>query len=177
MVKLVAQSPCRGLLPVEHGQTKLTEVEPDAITSVAPFKGKTRAVSDALKASVSAGFPRPNRRAGRVVWSGRGQAMVLGPRPVGLDGLAALTDQSDAWAVVRLEGATAEEVLARLVPLDLSPETFKQGHAARTLLQHMTVILTRTGANSFEIMAFRSMGRTLVHDLDQAMRSVAARDV
>ena len=38
-----------------------------------------------------------------------------------LGGLAAVTDQSDAWAGLRLAGDAAREVLARLVPLDLGP--------------------------------------------------------
>jgi sarcosine oxidase subunit gamma len=38
----------------------------------------------------------------------------------------------------------------------------------------MTVSLTRLDDTAFQIMAFRSMARTLVHDLDTAMSSVTA---
>ena len=100
--------------------------------------------------------------------------MVEGARPEGLDGLAAVTDQSDAWIVVRLEGAGAEDVLARLVPIDLRGRAFPQDSAARTLLGHMSVGIVRV-PGGFEIRAFRSMAGTLAHELGRAMRAVAAR--
>jgi len=34
--------------------------------------------------------------------------------------------------------------------------------------------LTKTGENAFQIMVFRSMAETLVHDLKTAMEGVAA---
>jgi sarcosine oxidase subunit gamma len=39
----------------------------------------------------------------------------------------------------------------------------------------MMASITRIGAQSFQIMVFRSMARTLVHDLKTAMEAVAAR--
>jgi len=36
--------------------------------------------------------------------------------------------------------------------------------------------ITRTGANAFDIMVFRSMAVTAVHELGVALRSVAAQD-
>lgn len=177
MVKLVALSPAEGLLPVTVGTCTLSEVMPEAITSVTPFRGRETAVSDALKAEIGAGFPAPNRTTGkagaRAIWVGAGQALVLGPK-VAPDG-AAVTEQSDAWAVFKLEGEDAEAVLARLTPIDVRRSVFKRGHTARTLLQHMTGSITRTGDKSLEIMVFRSMARTAVHELSEAMASVAAR--
>lgn len=178
MVDLIAKSPCAGLLPVSHGDVTLSEIVFDAITSVAPLKGQEAAVSEALKAQMGAEFPKPNRTTGkadaRAVFSGRGQALVLGPVLSPIPG-AAMTDQTDAWACVMLEGAGARAVLARLVPIDLRDTAFKRGHAARTLLMHLPVVLMRTGADRYGIMAFRSMARTLVHDLETAMEAVAAR--
>jgi sarcosine oxidase subunit gamma len=43
------------------------------------------------------------------------------------------------------------------------------------MLKHMNVGLARTGPDRFEIIAFRSMAKTLVHDLETAMKDVAAR--
>ena len=99
---------------------------------------------------------------------------AITPDPT-LAGHAAMVDQSDGWAVLRLEGAGAAEVLARLVPLDLRAPQFRRGHTARTELQHMMASLTRLGPDAFLIMVFRSMARTLVHDLTSAMEAVAAR--
>ncbi len=177
MVKLVATSPAAGLVPLRHGSVMLSEVEATHITSVAPLDGKAKSVSAALKKAIGAEFPDPNRMTGkdgaRVVWTGPGQAMVLGPE-VALKG-AALTDQSDAWTWLVLEGTDAAAVLARLTPVDLRDSVFEVGHAARTLLFHMTATLIRTGAERWEILVFRSMAKTAVHDLEEAMRSVAAQ--
>jgi sarcosine oxidase subunit gamma len=92
-----------------------------------------------------------------------------------LSNIAALTDQSDGWARIRLDGAGAEVVLARLVPLDLSQGSFGKGQVARTSLGHMMMLVTRTGIAAFDMMVFRSMARTAIHELEQAMKAVAAR--
>ncbi|WP_137703102.1 sarcosine oxidase subunit gamma [Marimonas lutisalis] len=178
MTDLLAKSPCDGLLPLTIGSVTVTEIAFDAITSLAPFKGQESAVSDALKVQMGAAFPKPNRTTGkahaRAVWSGVGQALVLGPPLAPIPG-AAMTDQTDAWTCVALEGDGARDVLARLTPLDLRPSVFKQGHAARTEIAHMGGVLMRTGENRYGLMVFRSMAATLVHDLEIAMQSVAAR--
>lgn len=173
MVKLIALTPCAGLLPITHGRVEVTEVLPERLISVAPYAGKSKPTSAKLKEQVGAGLSAVNRRAGAVTWFGHGTWLVAGA--VALDGLAAVTDQSDAWAVVALSGAGAEDVLARLVPVDLRAQVFKTNHVAKTMLGHMSVTITRTGAHAFEIMVMRSMAQTLVHDLDVAMRGVAAR--
>ena len=180
MDKLVAKSPCEGLLPLAVGAATLSEEEPGSIHSVSPFKGKRKIVSDALKAAHGMVYPSANRATGkggaRAVWFGPAHAMLMGPTPdAALSQNAAIVDQSDAWAVVRLQGDGVEDVLARLVPVDLSGAQFKRGHTARTLLFHMSASITRVGENVFQIMVFRSMAETLVHDLKRAMEGVASR--
>ena len=86
---------------------------------------------------------------------------------------AAVTDQSDAWCCVELAGAGVDDALSRVTPIDT--RAMKRGHTARTLVQHVSVVLTRTGKDRFEVMALRSMATTLVHDLERAMSGVAAR--
>ena len=175
MVRLLAKTPCDGLLPLTIGAVTLAEIETGPIFSVSPFEGQEKAVSNALKASYGTALPAPNRTTSkgeaRVIWSGRGQALMLGLVPQ-VSG-AALTDQSDAWCCVEIAGAGVEDVLARVTPIDTG--AMKRGHTARTLVQHINVVLTRTGANRFEVMAMRSMAHTLVHDLERAMTGVAAR--
>jgi len=180
VAELIAKTPCDGLLPLSIGAVSLTEEIPDVMTSLASGKAGEKPLSDALKAAHGVGFPAPNRATGkagaRAIWFGRGQAMLVGPVPdPALGDHAALTDQSDAWAVVRLEGDGAADVLARLMPLDLRSAQFKRGHTARTELAHMMASVTRVGDKAFMIMVFRSMAATLVHDLKTAMEAVAAR--
>ena len=177
MASLVEMTPCRGMAPVTIGSVTLSELLPGAITSLSPLKGASLEV---LKQAHGMAFPASNRATGkataRAVWSGRGQAMLVGPAPAPeLAGAFAMTDQSDAWAVLRLDGAGWRDVLARLTPLDLRDSAFKRGHTARSLLGHMNMSLTRTGTDVVEIMVFRSMAETAVHELTQAMTGVAAR--
>ncbi len=173
MVDLIALTPCAGLLPISQDGIEVTEVAVERLMSVAPFAGQDKAVSAALKDQIGGGLAGVNRRTGVVTWFGHGTWMVGGD--VALDGLAAVTYQSDAWAVVQIAGAGVEDVLARLVPVDLRAQQFKKNHVAKTMLGHMSVTITRVGADAFEIMVMRSMAATLVHDLRTAMRGVAAR--
>ncbi|PJI92457.1 sarcosine oxidase subunit gamma [Yoonia maricola] len=173
MAKLIALTPCAGLLPVSSGGVEVAEVVFDRLMSVSPFAGQERAVSAKLKEQVGAGLSKINRRSGLVTWFGHGTWIVAGD--VALGGMAAVTDQSDAWAAVSISGARATDVLARLVPIDLGASGFKTNHVAKTMLGHMSVTITRVGPDAFEIIVMRSMARTLVHDLDVAMRGVAAR--
>ena len=180
MAELTAKSPCDGLLPVTVGALKLSEEDLGHLTTIAVFNGKDQALEAALEAAHGMKLPAPGRSTGkagsRASGCGRNMALLAGPQPdPTLADHAALTDQSDAWAVVRLEGAGAEDVLARLCPIDLRVQSFKRGHTARTELRHMMASVTRIGADSFQIMVFRSLARTLVHDLKTAMEAVAAR--
>ena len=179
MARLLEISPGAGLLPVAAGSCTLSELTPEAITSIAPMRGHTSAVSEALKRLHGVAFPRPNRATGkdgaRCIWFGPGRAVLVGPKIATLK-YAAITDQSDGWAVLRLHGRDAAAVLARLVPVDLRARAFKRGHCARTLLDHMPVSITRTGARSFDIMVFRSMTNSAVAVLTVSMKSLAAQN-
>ena len=166
MVELVAKSPAEGRLPIVVGGVSLEERSPTAITWIAALRGG------------SAPMPKPGQTLGdedqRWVWFGRGQALVVGQPPEPSGGMA-MTDQSDGWCVLRLEGDGSRDVLARLTPLDVRAHAFGVGQTARTLLGHMTCSLTRTDENTFEIMVFRSMAPTAVHELERAMAAVNAR--
>ena len=177
MASLIALTPAHGLgLPLATTGARLSEVDPGPVTSVAPFRGREAAVARALGAA----FPSPGRveRIGeaRLMWVGPGRALLIGRAPPeGLAGDAAVVDLSDAQAVLLLEGAQARDVLARLVPLDLRDSAFPEGAAARSLVNHMTATLSRVGPDAYEVMAMRSMAGTLVHEIETAMRGVAAR--
>lgn len=180
MVDLVAQTPLDAMTERTIGTVTMTEVDLGVLTSIAPYKGQAKALADVFKAEHGLAWPGPNRATGkagaRAIWFGRDMAMLAGPEPAAaLNAYAAMTLQSDAWTCVTLSGAGVEDVLARLVPVDVSAEVFKRGHSARTMIQHMNGSVTRIGADSFLLMVFRSMAGTLLHDLERAMESVAAR--
>ena len=180
MAELIAKSPLDGMGAVTIGTVTSGEIDLGVLTSIAPRKGQTKVVAAAFKSAHGMAWPAPLRATGkagaRAIWFGRDMILLAGPIPdTGLAAHAALTDQSDAWAAVELSGARVEDVLARIVPIDVSLATFKRGHSARTQIQHMNGSLTRTGTDRFVILVFRSMAGTLSHDLERAMESVAAR--
>ncbi len=178
MASLIARSPFDGLLPLSYGSVEVTEVDLGTITSVAPFSGQTEAVSKALAKTVGCSLPPvgafSETGTTRIAWSGLDQWFVMSEAAVSVPG-AALTDQSDAWASVMVSGGDARDVMNRMVPIDLRPEVFEVGHVARTMLGHMSCLLMRVGADQYVVLVFRSMAASAAHDLDRAMRMVAAR--
>ncbi|MBI1416104.1 MAG: sarcosine oxidase subunit gamma [Limimaricola sp.] len=148
----------------------------DRMASIAPFAGKAAAVGKALK-KVGLGWPAPGTsitgKGAEAAWFATGKALVIDADVPDLAGLAAVTDQTDGWAAVRIEGAGTLDVLARLLPVDL--RALAEGGCVRTVVGHMQAHVTKAGPEAFRILVFRSMARTLVHELGEAMAGVAAR--
>lgn len=173
MARLIAKTPAEGMLPIQIGDCRLEERLYEAITWVAPFDGHETAVGK----EIGLALPGPGQMTDGgnhlALWTGPGQALVLGP-PVAPRN-AAVADQSSAWVVLTLSGAAARDVLARLTPLDVRDTAFPEASTARTLVGHMTASLSRIGPRTYEIMVFRSMTRTAIHEIARAMKGVTAR--
>ena len=166
---------------IEIGEAALTCNQPANILSVAPFKGQGMAVNDALKAVVKLALPTVGRVTSkkhvRAMWAGQGQWFVVGDIALetlteAFDAKAAVTDQSDAWTVLTLEGGDASEVMARLCSLDL--DALKQGQTARADFAHMMSCITPI-SEGFEIMIMRSFAKTAIHHTREAMSKLAAQ--
>lgn len=180
MAELTPRSPAHGLTTLDIAGARLTEAEATPIWSLAPYRGQAAALSAALTAAHGLSFPAPGalitHAGARIAWSGRDQAFLMGARPdAGLARFGALVDQSDGWAHLVLEGAGARAVLARLVPIDLAPAACRPASALRTLLGHMPMLLLHPGGDRFEMLVFRSMVGTAIHELEQVMRMLATR--
>lgn len=79
---------------------------------------------------------------------------------------ASVTDQSDAYVIVRLAGPKVREALAKLVPVDLHPRAFRVGDVVQTVCSYVSVTLWRReddvqGDPAFEIWAGRSFAASL----------------
>ncbi len=141
-------------LPTLAGGT-LRALPPVRITSIAPFPGQ----ADALRARLG-GFPAPGEVLTLLgidlVWAGRDLAFAFGEElPDGLDALCALSDQSDGWCGVELQGAGAEALLARRLPFDLRKMACPA--SARSVMDHLPVLVLRRASDRFEIWVWRSM--------------------
>ena len=178
MPELIAKTPLDGRAPVVLAGTRLAEADLGPITAIALYPGQDKAAAKALK-PLGLTFPAPNRiseKAGaRLVWTGRDQAFLIGAPAPALTGIAAVTDQSDGWAALTLWGPATEAALMRLVPLDLRATAFGPGACARAPLGHMQAILMRTGPEEIALLVFRSMARTAWHEVEVALRTLAAR--
>ncbi len=178
MANLIATAPLGYIQPAVLAGTTLAQMDWAQITSIAPFAGREGDVIGAL-ASLGLGFPAPNtlqeKDGASIAWTGRAQAFLIGATCPELGDAAAVTDQSDAWARLQLAGPMAVDTLARYVPIDLRLSALPIGASIRSQLYHVPLILLRRGAESFELLVFRSMAQTAWHELETALRVIAAR--
>ncbi len=179
MANLTPRSPAR-LSDMSIGTVTLNEPPMGAIWAVMPYPGSKDALASLMTSTLGMSFPAPGESHtngdAMVAWSGQDQAFLVGAAPdAALAAHAGLSDQSDAWARLHLSGDDAAEVLARLVPVDLSHDACPVGRALRTSLGHMSALIVRTGPDAFDLFCFRSMAGTMVHELERAMKMLAAR--
>ncbi|GEP10347.1 sarcosine oxidase subunit gamma [Methylobacterium gnaphalii] len=140
--------------PGRHGRTqgeagvRLTLRDGIGLATVIVADGQT----DALRALVSERYgwtlPEPGRaqlfRDRGLVWSAPGQWLAVAETrealrdlPQAFRGVAAVTDQSDGRAVVRVSGRNARTVLEKGVAVDLHPRAFQAGQTAATSIAHI----------------------------------------
>lgn len=175
MADLSVSSPLAGSdLPFSVPGLAVREVDFVQMVSVAPL-----ADADLSPIADFGGLPEVGRwsagDAGEVFWAGYWHWFVRGAGVAGLKLKgAAITDQSDGWAGMRLEGALTREVVARLCPLDLRLSAFGQGDVARTEFAHMmSIVIARS--DGLDVFVMRSFAKTAVHHLKDAALSVAAQ--
>lgn len=86
---------------------------------------------------------------------------------------AAVSDQSDGQAVLRLSGHKVRDALCKLVPIDLHPRAFRIGDVAVTVAAHIGATLWRledepNGTAVFEIAVYRSLADSLWSALSES---------
>jgi heterotetrameric sarcosine oxidase gamma subunit len=74
-------------------------------------------------------------------------------------GVISSLSHSRTWMF--LEGARARDVLAKGIAIDLSADVFAVNRFAMTGLDHTPVLLHRTGADRYEIIAMRTFALTV----------------
>lgn len=77
---------------------------------------------------------------------------------------ASITDQSDSWVCLQLSGEHTRRVLERLCLLDLDTNIFIDGAVARTVMEHLTVVVYRQG-DDFILLSARSSASSFYHAL------------
>ena len=64
---------------------------------------------------------------------------------------------SDARALIHVSGPYAREVMAKLAPVDLHPDTYQVGDFRRTRLGQVAAAFWMTDADTFAVICFRSV--------------------
>jgi methylglutamate dehydrogenase subunit D len=182
---LIPRSPFFGLAHAVGTGSGIIATDRDGLglATVAARKSQDTALAHRVKERFGLLLPRGPQRAaaGDVAFAGTGPGVWLASRELGGNGfaftlqqeigdLAAVTDQSDGYAVLRLAGPKLRNALAKLVPLDLHPAAFKPGDVASTVASHMGVTLWRLGDAAdgtpvVELAVFRSLAGSFWHAL------------
>ncbi|WP_413988610.1 sarcosine oxidase subunit gamma [Labrys okinawensis] len=86
-----------------------------------------------------------------------------------LAGIAAVTDQSSGYAMLRIGGPRARDTFAKGLDIDLHRRVFGPGDAAVTACSHIGVMLWQLDdAPTYEIALFRSMAGSFWHWLSES---------
>lgn len=171
----------------DYDGVALAEISDRAIVSIAtPRQGETR-LAEALTAAFGVGYPSPGKsnasshRNSRLLGLGADQLFAVfdhpGPFPEkaiasDLGDAAYFVDQSDAWVVVSISGPRAREALERICPIDLDPGVFTEGSVASTVMEHLSAIICREGADAFLLLSPRSSAKSFLHALETSIENV-----
>jgi methylglutamate dehydrogenase subunit D len=167
--------------PVGSGGGGVIATERDGlgVARIAARRGQAGRVSEVLRAQFGVEPPNGPRRAsgGDVglagiapgAWlatrEGAGNAFAQSLRSV-LGDCASVTDQSDACVILRLTGPKVRATLAKLIPIDTHPRSFKVNDIAETVCGYVNVTLWRLEDTArrdaaFEVWAGRSFAVSL----------------
>lgn len=126
-------------------------VERQALATIIVRRGEEAALDRLIQERLGVTAPATGRAAfsgdAGLVWSAPGQWLAvaapgsLADLPECLAGIAAVTDQSDGRALVRVSGPEARAMLMKGVTIDLHPSVFSAGSAAVTSVAHIGVQL------------------------------------
>lgn len=180
--------PRLGGLTFETGGTVLTEETGLAIVAVAtPLKGGVK-LKAAIKKAYDASMPSSMKstlsknKKTRIVFTQPDQIFVLFDhakpdaeavvaKKIGATGY--VTDQTDGWIALTLEGPLARAALERLSMVDLSADAFARNASARTPMEHMGAMVIRTGQDAFLLMSASSSAESFAHAIETSMKYVS----
>lgn len=144
-----------------------------ALATVIARKGQAVPLTERVRAVFGIDLPTGPRRisVGKIAFIGTGPGQWLAVEQASGDlqafaaslkrdlaGLASVSDQSDARAVLRLSGPMARQVLAKGLPVDLHPRVFGPGDAALSQIALIGAHVWQIDETpTYEIAVFRSL--------------------
>lgn len=189
----LAPSSALGGIDRNYDGLRLQELTDLALVSAAIPRGGAEPFAASIETAYAAELPA----VGRVTWSGDGHIRLLGLQPgllfilyedqngeIGpfardhvadaLGNVGYTTDQSDSWVALRLSGPASRRALQYLCPLDLHPDRFPEDAVARTVMEHLGVIIIAEGPEGFLLLSARSSANSLLHAVDAAIVQAAS---
>ena len=185
--KLVAQAPLNHL-DFNLGGISVQEIKDQALVSLAIPNGKRNDVNDAIKNSYNIALPKIGLSVTaeidhtQFLCMQAEQYFVLfnyeNNRAVEhlnskLNDIAYLCDQSDSWAMLRIRGEGCRTALERICPIDLHSPSFPQGSVARTIMEHLAVIILHESDNQYLLMSPRSSAESFLHAITQSIENIS----
>lgn len=183
---LTSEPPLKGF---DHsfGDTRLYAPANLAIVSIALPLGTEDAALKTIKTAFDADLPAPGlsvtgKDDTRLVRLGPDQAFAIFTRGTPdaephvqslLKGVAFTTDQTDVWTGLMLDGLLARTALERICPIDLHPDAFAEGAAARTVMEHLGVLIIRTGPDAYLLLSASSSAGSFLHAVETSLVNVS----
>ncbi|WP_371223250.1 sarcosine oxidase subunit gamma [Roseovarius sp. 2305UL8-3] len=90
-----------------------------------------------------------------------------------LKGAAYTTDQTDVWCALEISGTGAVRALERICPLDLHDNAFAVNDVARTMMEHLGVIILRTDPEGWLLLSASSSAGSFLHALETSITNVS----
>jgi sarcosine oxidase subunit gamma len=151
-------------------------------------RGDRQALSERVRSAFGVHLPTGARVAvaGQIAFVGTGPRTWLalrdGPEQLSeeleraLGSGAAVADQSDGYAVLRLSGSKVRATFEKGLGVDLHPRAFRPGDAAVTACAHLGVILWQVDeVPTYEVAVFRSLGPAFWHWLSESAAEYGLR--
>jgi sarcosine oxidase subunit gamma len=167
---------------VTHGPLTIAERTDVALASVAARKGR---MADVAKAALAADVPLPGPATHSrgtlysAFWTAPEMWFVEAPFATheliadvlksALGDVASITEQTDAWVAFDLAAPDLASVLERLCNVDF--RAAPDGHATRTMMEHLGVYLIKHGPGAARVYGPRSSAESLLHALEPAAHS------
>ena len=185
-ITLTAEPPLAGY-DRDFGHVRVRAVADFALVSVALPLGAETAAQDALRAGFGAALPDVGRYAvgndgARLIRTTPDQGLIAFSH-AGADAetivseklgdAAYTTDQSDVWVALDVEGPGARAALERICPLDLQADAFAPDMAQRTVMEHLGVLILRTGEDAFRLMSASSSAGSFLHAIEVSALNTA----
>ena len=141
------------------GPNRLVERSDLAITSVALPQGQTLAPPSGATA----------------IPTGPDQVFLLAPMGAEHDLAGAYaTDQTHGWAILDLSGPDSVSAFVRCCHRDLHPDSFAVGASARTVMEHLSVVILRQAKDGFRLMSPSSSAASFLHAVETSLQNVGA---